>query len=346
LNDRQLTLEESVNVREVKGLTEPQRKIISLVSCGLCQADIARKLQVSRSYVNQVIKRMETHGLIQRVDTHKTQPGKRSYTLFYQLSPELQSRVKGDKMAEPFTACRVHNLRMKVAIISVSDPLSTDKRTGYQHSWKMRGPLRHKYWYSGKAGMPSCTIDYHIKTLVCYVDKKQTIIAKTPKEAEDIGWRAIYQALDQFIELQSKFGIQIDVAHTGTVIGKPHGGFVGTDSPVMDEGVRTKDWWIDRSQEAELGPGHPELETTNKEGMTRLDNLIKVSEQVDLIKLPEIFKDIVNPIAASVLQVQAMMQGSITNQQMLENVTKLISSVLIEMQSIRAENADLKARLG
>jgi len=31
---------------------------------------------------------------------------------------------------------------------------------------------------------------------------------------------------------------------------------------------------------------------------------------------------------------------------MLENVTKLISSVLVEMQQIRTENAELRARLG
>jgi len=346
LNDRQLTLEESVNVREIKGLTEPQRKIISLVSCGLCQADIARKLQVSRSYVNQVIKRMETHGLIQRIPTHPTIPGKRSYNLFYELSPELKSRVKGDKMAEPFTACRVHNLRMKVAITSVSDPLSTDKRTGYQHSWKMRGPLRHKYWYSGKAGMPSCTVDYHIRTLVCYVDKKQTIIAKTPKEAEDIGWRAIYQALDQFIELQSKFGIQIDVAHTGTVIGKPHGGFVGTDSPAMDEGVKTKEWWIDRSQEAELGPGHPELETTNKEGMTRLDNLIKVSEQVDLTALPEMIRATVDPLNQNVLSVMAQLQGGRPVEAMFQQAVGLLAQMMEKMNKMDDEIKELKGMKG
>jgi hypothetical protein len=140
--------------------------------------------------------------------------------------------------------------------------------------------------------------------------------------------------------------VQVETEHVGTVIGKVHGGFVASDSPAMEEGVRTKNWWIDRSQEAELGPGHPELETDLPGGMTRLDNLIKVSEQVDLTSLPEMFQNIVNPIAANVLQVQAMMQGSITNQQMLENVTKLISSVLVEMQSIRQENAELKQRLG
>jgi DNA-binding MarR family transcriptional regulator len=344
--DRQCTFGELDNLQTIKGLTENQRKIVSLINCGLNQALIAQRLGFSRSYINQVIKRLLSFGLIQRIETHPSAEGKREYTHFYQLSPELKGRVAKNQPEEPFTACRVHNLRMKVKIISQSAPVSTDKRASYSKSWQMRGGARHKFWFSGKAGMPSVTLDIHPKTIVAYVDKKQTIVAKTPQEAEDIGWRSIYQALDKFIELQSRFGIQIDVAHTGTVIGKPHGGFVGTDSRVMEEGVRTKEWWIDRSQEAELGPGHPELETTNKDGMTRLDNLIKVSEQVDLIKLPEMFKDIVNPIAANVLQVQAMMQGGITISQQYEKMLNFMTHVMNEMAEMRKENAELKAKLG
>ena len=219
------------------GIDENQRKIISLVGLQLCQADIARKLGFSRAYVNQTVKRLETHSLIQRINTHPKKEGKRKYTLFYELSPELKARVKGERIAEPFTSCRVHNLRLKCHIISQSAPVNTDKRTNYAKSWTMRGGPRHKFWFMGKAGMPSVTLDVHPKTIVCYVDKKQTIVARTPDEAKDIGWRAIYAALDKFIELQSRFDVQVDVEHTGTVIGKPHGGFVGSESPVMLEGV-------------------------------------------------------------------------------------------------------------
>src|SRR5512137_1743374 len=332
-------------IRTVKGLSENQRKIVSLVNCGLTQAQIAQKLGFSRAYINQQIKRLLSFNLIQRVETHPSIEGKREYTHFYELSPELKGRIGNNKPDEPFTACRVHNLRMKVKIVSQSKPVSIDKRASYSKSWTMRGGDRHKFWFSGKAGMPSVTLDVHPKTIVAYVDKKQMIVARTPTEAEDIGWRAIYQALDQFIELQSRFGVQVEVEHVGKVIGKVHGGFVGSDSPVMEEGVRTKNWWIDRSQEAELGAGHPELETDLLGGMTRLDNLIKVSEQVDLVKLPEMFKDIVNPIAANVLQVQAMVQGGIGISQQYEQMLNFMTKVLEEMQEIRRENAELKARL-
>jgi hypothetical protein len=345
MGSKQLTFEEVEVEKKIPGLTENQRRIISLINCGLCQSDIAVKLKFSRAYINQQIKKLLSNNLIQRIETHPSAEGKREYTHFYELSQQVKEQVGKGTVPEPFTACRIHNLRLRVTVISLSAPVSLDKRASYSKSWQMRGGARHKFWFSGKAGMPSVTLDVHPKTIVAYVDKKQMIVAKTPAEAEDIGWRAIYQALDQFIELQSRFNVVVETAHTGTVIGKIHGGFVGSDSPVMDEGVRTKNWWIDRSQEAELGPGHPELETDQPDGMTRLDNLIKVSEQVDLVKLPEMFKDIVNPIAANVLQVQAMVQGGIGISQQYEQMLNFMTKVLEEMQEIRKENAELKMRL-
>jgi hypothetical protein len=346
LTDRQCTFSEISGVEQIRGLTENQRKIVSLINCGCNQAGIASKLKFSRSYVNQVIKRLLSFNLIQRIETHPSAEGKRDYTHFYQLSPELKGRIGKNAPEEVFTACRVHNLRLKVKLISQSAPISVDKRASWSKSWNMRGWTANKYWFSGKAGMPSVTLDVNPKNIVCYVDKKQTIVAKTPAEAEDIGWRSIYAALDKFIELQSRFGVQIDVAHTGTVIGKPHGGFVGTDSPAMEEGVRTKEWWIDRSQEAELGPGHPELETTNKEGMTRLDNLIKVSEQVDLVALPEMFRGMIDPLNQNVLKVEAMLQGGITMSQQYTQMVNFMTKVMDEMAELRKESLELKARLG
>jgi hypothetical protein len=76
--------------------------------------------------------------------------------------------------------------------------------------------------------------------------------------------------------------------------------------------------------------------------MTRLGRGIQTLEAI-----PDALKDLgkIGEIGENVLQVQAMLQGSITQQQMLENVTKMVSSVLLEMQAIRLENAELKRQL-
>jgi hypothetical protein len=77
-----------------------------------------------------------------------------------------------------------------------------------------------------------------------------------------------------------------------------------------------------------------------------LDNLIKVSEQVDLTQLPEMFQNIVNPIAANVTRVEAMLQGGIGISTQYEQMLNFMTKVLDEMSQIRKENAELKAKLG
>jgi hypothetical protein len=190
----------------------------------------------------------------------------------------------------------------------------------------MRGGARHKYWYPGKAGMPSVTIDVHPRTLVIYCDRKQFIPARTPAEALDLGWRSIYQALDTFIEKQSRFAVQIETSHTGIKIGKPHGGFVGSDSPVMAEGVTRPHWWVDRSQESEFGPGHPELETDLPEGMTRLDGLIKLSETMPTA-LSDIAKSL-DPLHQEINALSAHIAGGNTIQYQINQQNTLILKLI------------------
>jgi hypothetical protein len=272
--------------------------------------------------VNQTVKRLETHGLIQRIDTHKTQPGKRAYTLFYSLSPTLKSQIKGDRMAEPFTACRVHNLRKKIHIISQSAPVTKDKRANYSKSWFMKGNSeRYKFWFVGKAGMPSVTVDIHPGTIVAYCDSHQFITAKNPEEAMEIGWRAIYAAVDKFVELQGKFGIIIDVPHVGETIGVPHGGFA-TSEENLKEGIKTPGWWGDQST------GKPELETAKKDGMGRLDRLIQISEEVDLTALPEMFRGMIDPLHADITALSAHIQGGNTIQYQINQQNTLILKLI------------------
>jgi hypothetical protein len=108
----------------------------------------------------------------------------------------------------------------------------------------------------------------------------------------------------------------------------------------MKEGVTLDRWWIDKSVESEVGPGKVELETDLPEGMTRLDHLIKISENPT-----EMFKSVIDPLNANVLQVQAMLQGGITISQQYEQMVNFMTKVLAEMGEMRKENAELKARL-
>ena len=59
----------------------------------------------------------------------------------------------------------------------------------------------------------------------------------------------------------------------------------------MKEGVTLDRWWIDKSVESECGPGKVELETDIPEGMTRLDQLIKIAENP-----ADMFKSVIDPL--------------------------------------------------
>jgi hypothetical protein len=323
--------------QRLRPLTKNQKSVLSLLGGGLLQAGIADLLHVSRSYVNQTVKRLESLDLIKR----------RKPTYFYDLSSEAKSLIAGTARLDEFTPARMHNFKRKYRIIGKTGDPSIDKRAHFSGSWKMRGPLRHHYWYPGEAGTPSVTVDYHIKTLVIYIDKGQQILARSVEEATELGWLAVQKARDAWIEDQRKFSAGFEVEAIGTVIGKPHAGFLmRQEDPVikevLDNGgkVGYSDYWVDKSPEEKLGPGACEAETAQPENMTRLGQGIQIIEQIG----PTAFKELgkIGQVNDNVLQVQAMLQGSITGQQMLENVTKMISSVLLEMQQVRKENQELR----
>ena len=342
----QCDLNQLIGIESIKGLTGNQKKILSLVNCGLCQANISEKMKVSRAYICTEIKKLESRNLIKTIDIYPKVPGKRSYTKFYELSPQAKGQLQKGVPEEWFTAARMHYIRMKFHIISQSNSVSLDKRTEYSKSWNMRGGARHKFWFSSKSGMPSVTLDIHPKTIVAYVDKKQRIPARSSEEATQIGWRSLYQAIDKFIELQSRFNVQIDIDHVGIPLGDPHGGFDGKNVPVMEEGVTKPGWRVDKSTEAELGPGTYELESEDAKAVTRLDKLIEVSEKVDIVALPEMFKGMIDPLNQNVLSVMAQLQGGITISQQYEKMLNFMTHVMNEMAEMRKENAELKAKLG
>ena len=247
--------------------------------------------------------------------------------------------------------CKTHHFRRKYHIIQQLVPVSTDKRNGWQKSWKMRGGERHKFWLPKTISNLSVTIDWHPKTLVAYLDKGQNIIARNVEEAEQIGWTAIKEAERQFVETQASFGTFIIADEIGEQIGKVHMGFVFRDAgPVAQKETTLPGYWIDKSVEKELGPGLSEIETDNPQHYTRLEKGIVTLEAV-----PTAMQEItakLNPLSETTNRIEAMMQGSITAMQKEDNLMKYLSSMMLKMDSMEKrmeqlfnENAELKQRL-
>ena len=106
---RQLYFTEDGDFRlRLKPLTKNQRSVLSLLNSGLLQAGVAQRLNVSRPYINQITKNLESLGLIK----------KRKSTHFYDLSSEGKSLLSGRSTADEFTPARLHNFKKKYRIVS------------------------------------------------------------------------------------------------------------------------------------------------------------------------------------------------------------------------------------
>jgi len=212
----------------------------------------------------------------------------------------------------------------------------------------MRGGEWHKYWYPGKAGLPSVTIDIKFKTMVAYIDKGQTIVERSKEEAEKIAWYAIFQAKDRFIEDQALFGITFEIENVGQQIGKGHGGLViREDGPFGKEDPVTPGVWIDKSVNKELGPGYCEVEMFgDNPRLTRVEKgLFAIEKFPDMPEAMKKINETLNPLSDNVAQVKAMLQGGITISAQYEQMLNFMTKVLTEMAEMRKENAELKARL-
>ena len=320
----------------LKPLSRNQKRVLSLLNAELLQADIARKLHVSKPYVCQIVKGLESLKLISR----------RGFTYFYYLSPEAKSLLSGVSTLDEYTPARIHNFKKKFRILSGSHIPFTNKENGdpeervhYNGSWKMRGPLRHKFWYPGEKGIPSVTVDYHIKTLVIYIDKGQQILARSVEEATELGWLAIQKARDAWIREQHLFNVDFAVEEAGTPIGKVHAGFVMRDTdPLIKEVLQNdgkvgySDYWVDKSPEKELGPGHCEAETELSENMTRLGRGIQVIESIQ----PEIFKELekLGPLTSEVHTVIAHIQSGQPVQNQVNQLVMMFGKMLEQQHQI------------
>lgn len=201
------------------------------------------------------------------------------YNTWYDPIPHLKKQIDNETPDVTYTACRVHNIRLKYAISEQIGEISTDKRTGYFTSWEMRGGERYKFFIPGTAGKPDITIDVHPKTIVAYPDAGQTVYAESIEESETLIITAIHEAVLKFLQKQRLFNTHIEIKNpslAGKIISKIHYGFKFLkNSPFAQEQTDLKDFYIDGSPEKQGEKGYSEFETENKTAATTFDRCIK-----------------------------------------------------------------------
>ena len=312
----QTTFQNIPEIKKVKALTERQRQVLTLLSKGFWQSDIAERLKISQPRINQIVKALESKGLIKKKVESEIK-GPREYRNYYEVSPE--AKIPG----ADFNICHVHRIRMKFRIISQSGPASLDKRTGYTKSHAMRGWQSHKFWYPGRTPLPSITIDLNPKGLVIYMDRGQMITAKDMDQAEEIAWYAVYQARDMFVHLQQKYGVRFEIETTGTRIDKVEYGFLYHKDSGVGDAVKPlpKNWWDDASVEQEF-PDHREFETNVKPEARQVQSAI-----TQLQAMPEFmqnFEKKFGEVNQNILAVVAQLQGGRPAESLMLNAIDLL----------------------
>ena len=325
----QTTFQNIPEIQKVKALTERQRQVLTLLSKGFWQGDIAERLKVSQARVSQITKKLESLGLVKK-KIESGIKGPREYRNYYEVLPE--AKVPGTD----FNICHVHRIRMKFKIISQSGPVSLDKRTGYLRSHQMRGWRSHKFWYPGRTPLPSITIDLNPKNLVVYMDKGQMITAKDMDQAEEIAWYAVHQAKDSFVYLQAKYGTRFEIETTGTRIDKVEYGFLYHKDSGVGEAVKPlpPNWWDDGSVEPEF-PNHREFETNVKPEAQAVQSAI-----TQLKAMPEFlqnFEKKFGEVNENVLTVVSQLQGGRPFESMMLNAVDVMSRMTERINRLEDE---------
>lgn len=378
--ERQATFDDLAAVQYVRSLNATQIDIIRLLEQGDYQANIARRLNKSRSYVCQVVKKLESYGLIvaRRIAfTHKgkthtiatTDPLQNRAT-GYIVTPRLQNLLAQNPHKDgSYTLCIPHHLKIKIPILDQNQPIVTAgwrqsrARAILVRSWKPRGPERHLFHVQTVGG--TVGIEYHGKSLVAYRVERTHLMAADVDEATALAAAQIQDGVARFVEEQGWFGVRLTLG-TPQIIDKPHFAFASkTARTVLDAGhqLTTPGVYCDDSLAHHGRPDAGEIETTDPiladqidRGLRNALNIEPIVERSVARGMVEQSKTILDGFCQQLDPIQqtlgsiyetantvlAHVQGGTTLEYQFTQIVTLLTHTLNEIKDLRGRVADLE----
>lgn len=378
--ERQATFDDLAAVQYVRSLNATQINIIRLLEQGQYQAQVARRLNKSRSYVCQVVGKLESYGLIvaRRIAfTHKgkthtiatTDPLQNRAT-GYIVTPRLQNLLAQNPNKDgSYTLCIPHHIKIKIPILDQNRPLVTAgwrqsrARSILVRSWKPRGPERHLFHVQTVGG--TVGIEYHGKSLVAYRVERTHLMAADVDEATTLAAAQIQDGVARFVEEQGWFGVRLTLG-TPTIIDKPHFAFASKAArKVLDAGhqLTTPGIYCDNSLAHHGRPDAGEIETTDPiladqidRGLRNALNIEPIVERSVARGMVEQSKAILDGFCQQLDPIQqtlgsiyetantvlAHVQGGTTLEYQFTQIVTLLTHTLNEMKELRARVADLE----
>lgn len=358
-----------------------------LIQGSFSQALIAQELGLSRQYVNRFTKLLEKHHLIKKGNSgswvvrwsdkdnrpfreicKSESDAKRfcnrlqksgikstpifekqstNYNFWYEPVPVLKRLLDEHHPDIDYTPCRVHNIQFRYPIQYQSGPVVCDRRIGWIKSWKPRGDVRHKFWYSGKGNKLNITVDVHPQTLIVYPDKGQFLIAKSITDTEIRTITQIHDTASRWCSDQLKFGIRFNIGdpeETGKQTTKTEYGFlINQNTPVSDVkntlvawGINPAEVWVDGSP---LAHGHPylEVETRSRPTALGMQEAIDAMKRVDPFiaeRIKAAIPELMNPLHEKLTAIEAHIHGGTTYQYQVAQQNAFITALATQVNSL------------
>lgn len=380
MTDKQTTFEDLSAIQYVRSLNATQIDIIRFLELGDYQAHIARRLKKSRSYVCQVVRKLESYDLIiarRLTFTHKgttttiaTDDPLQGRATSYVVTPKLQALLAQNPRKDgSYTLCIPHYIKIKIPILKQNKDLVTAgwrqsrARAVLVRSWRPRGPERHLFHVETTGG--PIGVEYHGSSLVAYRVERTHLLAADVGEATALAAAQIQDGVARFVEEQGWFGVQLSLG-TPTIISKPHFAFASKAArKVLDAGhqLTTPGVYCDDSLAGHGRPDVGEIETSDPvladqidRGLRNAINIVPIVEQTLARGMVEQSKTIldgfceqldpIRQMTSSIYEtantVLAHVQGGTTLEYQFTQIVTLLTHTLNEMKDLRARIADLE----
>ena len=346
----------------VQNLTPKQLDIITFLGEGLYQSYVAKRLKISRAYVNITVSDLLKHQLIKQQTFSPLQ--KKSLT--YELTEKLKSLLNQSKsLPSSYTLCIPHHIKFKYPVQAIKNELNKDgwkfskSRSIFIKSWEPKG--REALLYHVNVGDNTIGVEYHGKSLVAYRIEHKEVMAQTVEEATHIIAQEIGKGVEIFVREQSAQNCMVSLGQP-ILITEPHYAF---ESEIVKKVIASGQQAqlnlagtgisVDLSPERNgvLGIGH--VETKNPVLANKVDlglrNAIDLKGIVQreigsaMPKAMDEFNKALDPLTGNLMRIEALIQGGTTIQNQYQQMIHLLTRTLDEMALIREENANLKKKM-
>lgn len=325
----QLTFDDVLAERYISHLTQKQIDIIRFLKEGYYQAFIARRMKISRGYVNETVKTLEKYNLVTplvfrypdqktgRIKIVATGDHLHGRATTYAVSDRLDAliRKKNPYPDGQYILCSPHHKKIKYPIHELKGDWDLhgwrrDRcKSIHIRTWKPKGPERNLWHVNTPNGVIG--IEAHPGTLIAYRVSREHILAKSVEESEQLLTAYIQAGVDTWMKEQERAGVRAELGGPISIT-KPHYAFeseIAKQIVNVGGGIRTEGMFVDNSLEKLGNDTACEIETTNPSIASQVDRGLRAALNMDTIVETQVQAAITGAIPAIISSVSAQLSG-------------------------------------